>query len=105
MNAEVSALQKEVDIIHMRLLRANKELSDISHKIKDNRNIRERTQIALCDTELPVLDATFKNALIESCRNTNTCLELSFADKKVSCEKLELQHTKLLKKLATLLTQ
>jgi hypothetical protein len=105
MNAEVSALQKEVDIVHMRLLRANKELSDINHKIKDNRNIRERTPLALCDTELPVLDATFKNELIESCRNTNTDLELSFADKKKICDRLELHHTKLLNKLAALLTQ
>jgi len=105
MNPEVFALQKEIDIVRSRLLRANKEVNDIIREIKHLHNMREEAQASLNDTGLTLIEADHKNATIDACRQVHMKSELSLADKKVSCEKLELYHKRLLKKLATFFTQ
>ena len=105
MNIEVQALQKEIDSVRSRLVRANKEVSNIIHQIKSVHNIREEAQASLNDTGLTLLEANSKNAAIDACRHSQMDLELYLSDKKVFCERLELHHKRLLKKLAALFTQ
>ena len=105
MNAEVQALQKEIDTVRSRLVRANKEVSNIIHQIKSVHNIREEAQASLNDTGLTLLEANRKNATIDACRHSQMDLELCLGDKKAFCERLERYHKKLISKLATFFTQ
>jgi predicted nucleic acid-binding Zn-ribbon protein len=105
MNPEIFALQKEIDIVRSRLLRANKEVNDIIHEIRHLHNMREEAQASLNDTGMTLIEADHKNATIDACRQVRIKTELSLADKKVFCERLEQYHKGLLKKLAALLTQ
>lgn len=105
MNPEILALQKEIDIVRTRLLRANKQVSDIIHEIKHLHNMREEAQTSLNDTGLTLIEADHKNATIDACRQVHMKSELFLADKKKFCERLEQHHKMLLKKLATFFTQ
>jgi hypothetical protein len=67
--------------------------------------MREEAQASLLDTGMTLLEADHKNATIDACRQVRMKTEMSLADKKVSCERLELHHKGLLKKLAALFTQ
>lgn len=67
--------------------------------------MREDAQASLNDTGLTLSEANLKHAKIDACRHVHTSLELSLADKKAFCERLERYHKKLLSKLATFFTQ
>lgn len=105
MNAEVQVLQKEIDIVRSRLVRANKEVDNIIREIRHLHNMREEAQASLNDTGLTLIEADHKNATIDACRRVRMKTELSLADKKDFRDKLELYHKRLLKKLAALFTQ
>jgi predicted nucleic acid-binding Zn-ribbon protein len=105
MNAEIQALQKEIDIVRSRLVRANKEVDNIIREIRHLHNMREEAQASLLDTGMTLLEADHKNATIDACRQVRMKTEMSLADKKDYCEKLERYHKGLLKKLAALFTQ